>query len=368
QVKAGRTIMLNDRVVASQKKPLPDGWYSTDAWTEYGLKFIDEAVAAQQPFLLYLAHNAPHVPLQATAADIAKHRGKYRQGWDVIAQRRWQKQVELGIVDAAWRPAERPEGVADWNDLTADQRDRFDHLMAAYAACVDRMDQSIGKLVAGLESRQILDNTLILFMSDNGGSAEGGPAGKTVGDPTTAKSNWFCGKSWAWVEDVPFRKFKKYSHEGGVATPLIAHWPAGIAERGGLRTAPAHVIDVMSTIVDVTGGVYPKERNGATITPTAGVSLRPLFAEEAPLQREALFWEHEGNAAIRHGDWKLVREGARGAWELYDLTIDRTESRNVAAEHPDRIADLAARWHDWAERCRVSPHGAPKRRKAESTP
>lgn len=359
QVKPGRTVQLNGETVASVDNPLPDGWYSTDAWTEYGLKFIDEAIAADKPFFLYLAENAPHFPLQASARDIARFRGKYRDGWEKLSEQRHKRQVEMGLIDPSWEKAGLPDGVAAWDDLSEQQQDRFDHIMATYAACVFAMDRAVGELVDGLKQRGRLDDTLILFMSDNGGCAESGPNGKSTGDPTTAASNWFCGKSWAWLQDTPFRKFKHYNHEGGIATPLIAHWPNGIAARGQWRRQPAHVIDILATLVDVCGAEYPTERGGTAILPMEGVSLVPAFANE-PLRRGPLFWEHEGNAAVRRGDWKLVRLGGRGSWELYNLASDRTEQHNLAAEQPDRVAELEQLWLAWAKRCHASPDGRPR--------
>lgn len=361
QVKPGRSIVLNDQVVASVDKPLPEGWYSTDAWTAYGLKFIDEARQANKPFLLYLAHNAPHFPLQADAEDIARFRGKYRDGWEKLSDQRLARQVEMGLIDAAWGKAGRPERVAAWDALDDTQRDRFDHLMAAYAACVARMDRAIGDLVAGLKARGQLENTLILFMSDNGGCAESGPEGKSIGDPTTATSNWFCGESWAWLQDTPFRKYKHYNHEGGIATPLIAHWPDGIQDHGAWRHQPAHLIDIMATVADLTGATYPKQHHGHEIQAMEGVSLKPLFGTGELHRDDALYWEHEGNAAIRAGDWKLVRLGGKGAWELYEMKTDRTEQHDLASLHPDRVAELSGRWSAWTERCNVSPNGLPKR-------
>lgn len=183
--------------------------------------------------------------------------------------------------------------------------------MATYAAVVNHMDKAVGDLVAGLKQRGVFDNTLILFTSDNGGNAEAGPNGKTVGDPTEGRSDWFCGESWAFVENTPFRLFKHFNHEGGIASPLIAHWPQGITAKNELRTQPAHLIDIMATAVDVSGAAYPKEFKGHAITPMEGRSLVPAFANK-PLDRDAIYWEHEGNAAIRVGDDKLVRRGRNG--------------------------------------------------------
>lgn len=362
QVKPGRTVRLNDEVLYSQDKPAPDGWYSTDAWTEYGLKFVDEAIAADKPFFWHLAHNAPHFPLQADADDIAMFRGKYKAGWDKLSAERHARQLEIGLIDSAWEKAERPDRVSEWNALAEKDKDRFDHLMAVYAACVYRMDRSIGTLVEGLKQRGVFDNTLLLFMSDNGGCAESGPNGKSEGDPTTADSTWFCGESWAWMQDTPFRKFKHYNHEGGIATPLIAHWPKGIAARGEWRDQTTHLIDIMATLVDVTGATYPKEHNGTAILPPEGKSLVPAFADQ-PIERDALYWEHEGNAAIRRGDWKLVRLGGKGKWELYDMKSDRTEMHDLAGSRQKLAKELESQWLAWAKRCNVSPNGLPNAQK-----
>jgi arylsulfatase A-like enzyme len=359
QVKKGRSIVLNDEVIANDDNPLPEGWYSTDKWTEYGLKFIDEAIAANKPFMLHLTHNAPHFPLQADAEDIEKFRGKYRAGWEKLSQERLERQVAMGLIDANWKKAGRPAKVEAWNSLSEQEQDRFDHIMATYAACVYRMDRSIGTLVEGLKSRGQFDNTLILFMSDNGGCAESGPRGRDTGDPTTADSNWFCGESWAWMQDTPFRKYKHYNHEGGIATPLIAHWPKAISDHGAYRKQPAHMIDIMATIADVTGADYPKQHNGNPVLPMEGISLRPAFGNK-PLERDAMYWEHEGNAAVRVDDWKLVRLGGKGEWELYNMKTDRTEQDNLAAQQSERVNELSTKWNAWAKRANVSPNGLPK--------
>ena len=348
-------LFLNGAEIANDDPRLPKGWYSTDLWTTFGLKFIDEALAEKKPFYLHLCHNAPHFPLQAPAEEIAKFRGKYQAGWGAIRDARYAKQLELGIIDKAWAKAPRPQEVQAWKDVSAEEQDRFDHLMATYAAVVHRMDKAVGDLVAGLKQRGVLDNTLILFMSDNGGNAESGPKGKTNGDPTKGNSDWFCGMSWAFVENTPFRLYKHYNHEGGISSPLIAHWPAGIAAKGELRTQPAHLIDIMSTCAEVGGATYPQEFKGKPITPMEGRSLVGAFANQ-PIARDALYWEHEGNAAVRVDDLKLVRNGRNGAWELYDLKSDRTELHDLAATQPAKAKDLAAKWEAWAERAHVKPY------------
>ena len=350
-------LFLNGEAIANDDRRLPPHWYSTDLWTDFGLRFIDEARAARKPFLLYLAHNAPHFPLQAPAADIARFRGRYQAGWEKLRLERHARQKALGLVSPDWPLAPRADAVAAWDSLSAAERDRFDHLMAVYAACVYRMDLAVGRLVDGLRERGELDRTLILFLRDNGGNAESGPAGRTEGEPTDATSQWYCGESWALLQNTPFRRYKHYNHEGGIATPLIAHWPAGIPARGEFRTQPGHLIDLMPTIAEVAGATYPASVNGRPIPAMEGRSLLPAFRNE-PIAREALFWEHEGNAAVRVGDWKLVRQGRSGPWELYDLSRDRTELRNLAATEPARARDLAARWDAWAARTNVLPYPA----------
>jgi arylsulfatase A-like enzyme len=350
-------LSLNGEMIAVDDPRLPKDWYSTDLWTTFGLKFIDEARVAKRPFFLYLAHNAPHFPLQAPADEIAKFRGKYKAGWDALRLQRQAKQIELGIVDKAWPLAPRPEAVKAWESLPEDRRDHFDHIMAVYAAVVAHMDRAVGDLVAGLKERGVFENTLILFMSDNGGNAESGPGGKSDGDPSKATSDWFCGESWALLENTPFRRYKHFNHEGGIATPLIAHWPAGIAAKNELRKQPGHLIDIMATCIDVAGATPLKELAGKPVLPLEGRSLVPAFADK-PIQRDALYWEHEGNAAVRVGDLKLVRAGRGGPWELYDLARDRTEQHNLATEQPEKAGELAAKWDAWAERAQVKPYPA----------
>ena len=356
--KQGR-IFLNGQAFADDAPELPKNWYTTDLWTDYGIKFVDEARAAQKPFFLYLAYNAPHFPLQAPPDEIAKFRGKYKSGWDKLREQRHARQKELGVVDKAWPLSPRPPLVRAWDKLNDQEKDRFDHIMAIYAACVAHMDTAVGRVVAALKQRGVLDNTLILFMSDNGGNAESGPEGRLEGDsPGAAGSTVFCGQSWATLENTPFRRYKHYNHEGGIATPLVVHWPAGFAARGELRQQPGHLVDIMATCVDVAGAKYPVEFQGRTILPMEGRSLVPAFADKA-VERDALFWEHEGNAAVRVGDWKLVRFGRNGPWELYNLKADRTELHDLAADEPERAKELAAKWDAWAGRTNVKPYPAP---------
>ena len=342
-------LSLDGAAIAADDPRLPPNWYSTDLWTEFGLRFIDDARAVRKPFFLYLAHNAPHFPLQAPAEEIERFRATYAAGWDALAARRFERQVAAGLFTGDETPAGRPAGVAAWDQVSEAERQRFAHLMATYAATVHLMDRSVGTLVTGLRDRGLLDDTLILFLSDNGGNAESGPAGRTVGDPTKPDSSWFCGESWAWLQNAPLRRFKHYVHEGGIATPLIAHWPRGIAARGERRGQPGHVIDILPTCLEVAGAAIPAMREGVAVQPLEGRSLVPAFRAETGAGRR-LFWEHEGNAAVSDGDTKLVRLGPDGPWELYDLAADRTEFHDLAAARPEKVRELATAWEQWAER------------------
>jgi arylsulfatase len=349
-------LFLNGTKLDKNGPALPKGWYTTDLYTDYAVKFIDEALAAKKPFYLHLCYNAPHFPLQAPQDEIAKFRGKYKTGWDKLREQRNARQIELGIMDRAWKLSPRPEQVKAWDTFTPQEQDKFDHIMAIYAAVVSHMDTGVGKLVDALKSRGILDNTLIMFMSDNGGNAEGGPDGTFKGDePGGPKSTVFCGQSWATLENTPLRRYKHFNHEGGISTPLIVHWPGRVKARGELRSQPGHLIDIMATCVDVAGAGYPKEFKGKPVLPMEGRSLVPAF-DNKPIEREALYWEHEGNAAVRVGDWKLVRLGRKGEWELYDMKADRSELNNLAAQKPEIAKDLAAKWEAWAERAQVKPY------------
>jgi arylsulfatase len=269
----------------------------------------------------------------------------------------------MGLIDGRWPLSPRDPESPAWDSLTDDAKDRFDHLMAVYAAMIEAIDTSIGTLVKGLEARGALDNTLIFFLSDNGANAETGPDGRFNGDPPGGpNSNLYLGMNWATLGSTPFRRFKHFTHEGGIAVPLIVHWPRGIAarRRNTLVSEPAHLIDVMPTILEVAGAVYPREFRGQAIQAMEGVSLRPALAGRPLARAQPLFWEHEGNRAVRLGKWKLVSAYPQG-WELYDMTADRVERHDLAAGRPDLVRTLAAAWDAWAARAAVDPWTGPAR-------
>lgn len=348
-------LYLNGQHIENNDPRLPKNWYSTDMWTTFGEKFVDEAIAAKKPFYLHLCYNAPHFPLQAPADEIAKFRGQYKAGWDKMRLTRHAKEQQLGVVDSAWPVSPRATAVSAWDNLTSQQQDRFDHLMAVYAACVAHMDRGVGELVNHLKERGVLDNTVIFFMSDNGGNAETGPNGRNIGDPSTGQSGWFCGESWAFLENTPFRRYKHFTMEGGIATPLLVHWPAGLAAKGELRKQVGHVIDIMPTCVELGGATYPNEFKGKPILPMEGKSLVASFTDQ-PAASRTIYWEHIGNAAIRDGDMKLVRSGRGAPWELYDMAKDGTELHDLAAARPAEAKELADKWEAWALRAHVKPY------------
>jgi arylsulfatase len=349
-----------------------EDWYTTDAYTDYGLHFMDEALRHDSPFFLYMAYNAPHFPLHAKREDLEKYRGRYDAGYVEIRRQRYRRLVDMGIIEDQWPLS--PHDSPDWTSLTDREQDEMDLKMALYAGIVDRLDQNVGRIVDKLEEEGELDNTLILFLSDNGGTSEGGLFG--INDDAhvenyeawARKGGWSSsyGQGWANVSNTPFRLYKKYTHEGGVSTPLIAHWPSGIEARGELRHQRSHVVDVMATCVDVVEGAeYPPMRGGRAVQPLRGESLVPAFADEGT-GHERLYWEHEGNRAVRHGDWKLV--AAHGTpWSLYDMAEDRPEATAQSSADPERVKRLTRDYRQWAQNSSVLPwNQAKKRYKANS--
>lgn len=369
-----RKLHYNGEEIRKTDPRLSPPWYGTHLWTEQGIKFIDEAIAEKKPFFWYLAHVAPHFPCMAPESTIAKYRGKYMQGWDRLREERHARQVASGLIDKRWKPEPRPEQIPAWDSLSAEDQKRYDGMMAIYAAMIDEIDKSVGKLVAALREREQLENTLILFLSDNGGNAESGVRGKFEGEqPGDPHSNVFIGRCWAHLNNTPFRKYKHFNHEGGTATPLIAHWPAAARPRPGRDgwiTTPTHLIDIMATCVDLAGARYPARLRGNSIARMQGQSLKPLLTGEGEFAERALYWEHEGNAAVRVGDRKLVRQGLRGKWELFDMQADRTEQVDLAGTHPEEAKALAAQWRAWARASQVLPRPArkPKKKPAKAVP
>jgi arylsulfatase len=336
-----------------------EGFYYTDAVAENAGTFIRDhhAKSPDKPFFLYAAFTAPHWPLHAPAETIAKYRGTYRDGWDAVRRSRFARLRKMGIIAPEWKLTERDTSAKEWESLTPEQRDEMDLRMAIYAAQVDRMDQGVGRIVTALKETNRFANTLLLFLADNGGCAEGGPLGferKKGGKLGTDSSFASYGLSWANASNTPFRLYKHYVHEGGISSPLIAHWPERITAKGELRTTPAHIIDIVPTVLAAAGATQPPELDGHALTPCEGQPLLSVFADDT-LTPRPIFWEHEGNRAVRLGDWKLVAKGKNGAWELFNLRQDRTETNDLAEAQPERVTEMAALWQAWAERCLVLP-------------
>lgn len=335
-------------------------WYTTDVFTDYGINFLNEEVQnsnSDQPFFLYMAYNAPHWPLEAPDEDIEKYRGKYMEGWDKLREEKIEQMKEMGVINES---AELPSSNnPKWDTLSTDAKEELDFRRAIYAAQIDRMDQNIGRLIDHLKETGEYENTLILFLSDNGSSGE--PAEEVFGfqwgenmidnypdwkeDGGRSSSQ---GMAWANYSNVPFRKYKRWIHEGGTATPFIVQWPDKIQNEGGYNRNVGHVMDIMPTLIDVAGAEYPKEYKDHEIQPLEGKSLVPFFKGEDRESYEYLFWEHIGNRAVRKGDWKLVAEEGED-WELYNLKKDPSEMNNVINERSDISDDLKTAYHEWAE-------------------
>lgn len=368
-----RGILLGNEKIENPASTTDEAFYTTDAFTDYAIRFLrEENEGGKQPTFLYLAYNAPHWPLQAFEDDITKYRGKYRMGWDKLREQRLRRQVELGLVDPKWKLSPRTPGIPAWQTLDEKKRDEMDLKMAVYAAMVDRIDQNIGRLVAFLKESGMYEDSLILFLSDNGACQEGGMFGRgefyDVEKRNQEEANSY-GEAWANAGNTPFRLYKHFAHEGGTATPFFMHWPARIEPRGEWYGDPAQLIDIMPTLLDVAGADYPEVFHGKTIPPLDGVSLRPAF-DGRPLARgEPIFIEHESNAFVRDGDWKLVGRGVAPPggerpekWELYNMAEDRTETRDLAASHRGKAEELAGKWRLWAKRVAVYPKGKPKKK------
>lgn len=334
--------------------------YFTDAVTDHAVRFLDDHARERpdRPFFLDINYTAPHFPLQARPEDIARYRGTFRHGWDVERERRFEKQKALGLIPAAARLSPRDPVAKPWSEVV--DKDEWDLRMAVHAAMIDRMDQGIGRVLETIREMGAERNTLVLFLSDNGASAEyldswPNPArGHVPGTETGAPGSHRCLEiGWANAANTPFRENKMWAHEGGIATPLIVRWPAGIRGRGEIRHEVGSVMDVVPTLLEAAEVPYPSRFEEHELLPLEGRSLLPAL-QGRPVGQRTLFWEHEGNRAVRQGDWKLVAR-FKGPWELYDLKADRTETRDLAPDAPERVRELASLWQGWADRVGVVP-------------
>ncbi|RYP81485.1 arylsulfatase [Nocardioides guangzhouensis] len=372
-----RTLTRDEENVEEEGER-PDFFY-TDAISDAAVDFVagHHRDRPHDPLFLYLAYTAPHWPLHAHEEDIAKYDGVYDAGWYLLREERLARLVQEGVLEPGTAMAERDPRVPGWEGRTG--KDWEARRMQTYAAQVDRMDQGIGRVLTALEETGRLDNTIVVFLSDNGGCAEEMPPesveefvtafvpikgetregdrvvpGNVPGlDPGPEATYQSYGRSWAHLSNTPFREYKHWVHEGGIATPLVVRWPDGLRDAPELVRTPYQLVDVLPTLLDATGAAWPPERDGHRVPPAEGVSMLPALRGQETQPRE-LFWEHEGNAAIRSGRWKLVRKHD-GDWELYDIERDRAEQHDLSGRHPDVVADLAARYDAWAARCGVIP-------------
>jgi arylsulfatase len=382
----------------TQVSPLTDKgyqaneFYYTDAISDHAVRYIKEH-QGDEPFFMYVAYTAPHWPMHAKDKDIARYKGKYDAGWDAVRKARYERQVKMGLIDPKWKITPRDRSALAWGEAKNKQWEI--RLMETYAAMVDNLDQGMGRVVNVLKETGEYDNTLILFLADNGGCAEGmgrrngiqyrdkdpddlkpmgkgdlqfdmiprrtrdGRVMKQGTEVMTGGADTYhgYGLSWANASNTPFREYKHWVHEGGISSPLIAHWPKGIdkGRYGKLESQPGHLIDLMATCVDLGKAKYPAKVGGAAIVPMQGTSLVPAFNGRDIGRGKPIFWEHEGNRAMREGKWKLVAKGANSPWELYDIEADRTELNNLAEKETARMSEMADRWEAWAKEALAKP-------------
>ena len=324
--------------------PKSKDFYTTDVFTNYALDWMGQ-IKPEKPFFLYLSYTAPHDPLMAWPEDIEKYKNRYTEGYEVIRNQRFEKQKQLGILPKNTLLSQAEH--TDWNNLTDEEKAEESKTMTVYAAMIDRLDQNIGRILEKLEKQGKLNNTLILFTSDNGGSSEVVNLPGGYGEIGTA-TNWkSLGKNWANVSNTPFREYKNWSHEGGIKTPLIAYWPEKIKNKGFVSHKPVHFIDFLPTLQEVSGADYPQNLNGNIIFPSPGKSFLPQILGDASNERnDPIFWQWRQGKAVRDGNWKLVAH--KDVWELYNLESDPVEEMNLIEKEKEKAAQLKARYEDWA--------------------
>ncbi len=373
---AGASVYFNSKAICHDNQPIempgaPES-YLTDLWADHAVGYVDELAKEKKPFFLYAAFNAPHWPLQAPEAQIQKYAARYAGGWDALREERHGKQIRLGLVDPQWPLTPRDPRVPAWEK--AEDKEWEQRRMAVYAAMIDRLDQGIGRIVDKVEEAGLSENTLIVFLSDNGGNAEelGRPPNTAPGMkrgnfpnvmPGPADTFESIGIPWGNCANTPFRLYKHYTQEGGIATPFIACWPKVIRPTPRPIHAVGHETDLMPTFLEVSGANYPARVKAGPLPALAGESLVPLFTG-GTRDRAPIFWEHEGNRAVRDGQWKLVSRYTE-AWELHDMEADRTEMNDLAKSQPERVKRMAKMWDDWARRVGVQPWPMPGTPKGE---
>lgn len=370
-------VLQNPYYLDRQRIDLPEDFYLTDAFNEQAVQFLKEGLAGQQPFLLYVAHIAPHWPLHAREQEIAPYRKLYRsQGWDQIRAQRFQKQRQTGLIPEQWQLAPRAASIHDWSQEKHKQWQA--ERMAVYAAQVKSIDRGLGQLLQTLKAAGAEDNTLVIFLSDNGAAPDGGLAPTQSGFGFSAKTprkNWrrdgvlikpgsgpdhlpgppdtfaAYGLAWATTSNTPFRGTKLEGYEGGIRTPLVVRWPSVIQQHGSTTGQPGHVIDFMATFLDVAQAKYPREFQGRHPLPVEGKSLLPIFRGAQRAAPAELCWDLPRHQAILSGNWKAIRLKKQPEhWQLFNLATDGTETTDVAGQHPEQVKHLAQRFHAWYRR------------------
>ncbi|MCA9216886.1 MAG: arylsulfatase [Planctomycetales bacterium] len=343
-----RTFGHNDKFL--EFEGFPADYYTTDAFTDHAIETIKRHASAGEPFFHYLPYTAPHYPLHAKPADIAKYKGKYSEGWDVLRQRRLAKQKELGLISGEWTVIERDGLAKAWDEAKSIDENWQQLRMEVYAAMIDSIDQNIGRVFDTLDELGVTDNTLVLFLADNGGCAEtpGGTDPNQIPGPRDFYAH--VGPGWATASNTPWRRYKQYCHEGGIATPLLARWP-NVIKPGSRTDQVGHIIDFLPTFLELANSEYPTTHPvfAEPTIPLDGKSLLPVFNGDQRAPRRNLCWHWANNRAIREGDWKLVWDRHEKNWELYNVAVDRTEAHDLAAERPELVAALAAKWQAWAD-------------------
>lgn len=338
-----KTFRLNGEKWNVPEKLNGRRFYTTHANGDFALEFLEEATGGDKPFLLYVAFNAPHYPLQAPKEAVEKYDGQYDCGWDELRGQRHQRQLKSGLLPDKWELSPRPDHVPAWDSLGEKERQWEADRMEVFAAMVDVMDQNIGRLVDYLKAKNAYDNTLILFCSDNGGCPFERTRGRYL-EPWDPESYWTYDASWANASNTPFRLYKQNQHEGGISSPLIAHWPEGLdVAPGSITHQPAHLIDFMATFIDLADATYPERIGERRIDPLRGKSLAPIFRGKTRQPHETLYFHFGTDRALRQGPWKLV-SAKLGRWELYNMQKDRTELNDLYQEHPERVKDMKQEW------------------------
>ena len=340
---AKRMWMIEDKHIPGYTNP-DKKFYTTDAFTSYAIDRLEEYKGEDKPFLLYLPYTAPHYPLHAWPEDIAKYRGKFMIGWDKLREQRYKRMVELGVIEKKWKLSPRDEKARAWDSLTDKEKDDEDLKMAVYCAMIDRVDQNVGRVFKKLKELGEWDNTLILFLADNGGCPE---QPNTTPDipPGPVESYRTVSVGWANASNTPYRKFKSTDYEGGACTPFIAHWP-GVIEPGTITDQVGHIIDINPTFGDIAGASYPESIKGVKTKPVPGKSLLPIFKGKTRAGHDEIFWKYGATEAVRQGDWKAIRNG-KDPWQLYNMKNDKTEMHDVAPGRPEKTKELAALWEQW---------------------